>query len=135
MGEGTEFKGGRCLACGRGGYGMAGDGPRCLGCERFVLKDDRAGGDVGSWEEHVAAQAVPETGPLTLAKLDALLEGTLPTPAQGVSRRTSAAWDRAFFFDGAPTPRPKRKKRKPLKTTEVLAEVAAILRGGCERDG
>lgn len=134
--EGTEFKGGRCLACGRASYGMADDGPRCHGCKRFVLKDAGAGGPESSWEEHVAVQAAPDPGPLTLAKLDALLEDA-PSPVASEyflrqAAQISRMFGEAFFAD---PPKPKRRRQKPLKTAEVMAEAEAILAEGRKGEG
>ena len=53
-GEGTVFENGACQACGAASYGLLSDGPRCHGCQRFVLKDTGATFESAGIEYHAA---------------------------------------------------------------------------------
>ena len=138
-GEGTEFDGGRCRACGASSYGLLSDGPRCYGCKRFVLRDTGATFE-SDGVEYTTTSAPPALEGLTLEKLDALMAdipttGTVRMFHSYRARRIAEAFDRAFFADEEPVESRRARRRRikreqeALKTEDVMAEVDAILKG------
>jgi hypothetical protein len=77
-----------CRACGYPVYSPQEDGPRCDGCKRFVLKDERAfwpevlGLRARLGEEALSTDAAPQE-PLTMRKLEAAMDAwSQPAPPE-----------------------------------------------------